>query len=176
MLECVNAALFPVFQTFTASVSQVFPAEDDINKHVEDNCKCVNAITVKIHFGVVFLFDFVVKTDVSTEIATPSQSTRFIFRNLRTIRADILICAFNTGLLHSKSVESLIGGGTEKTEIVIAAIRHMQHIRDIICCPVDTKTVEQVCLPLTCVHSCLVPNVPEIHLDPDYNKAVTEDV
>ncbi|XP_053501571.1 myosin VIa isoform X4 [Ictalurus furcatus] len=25
-------------KTFTASVSQVFPAEDDINKHVEDNC------------------------------------------------------------------------------------------------------------------------------------------
>ncbi len=29
-----------VFQNFQAPVNQVFPAEDDVNKHVEDNCEC----------------------------------------------------------------------------------------------------------------------------------------
>lgn len=28
-----------MFQTFLAPMSQVFPAEEDVNKHVEDNCK-----------------------------------------------------------------------------------------------------------------------------------------
>lgn len=28
-----------VLQTFLAPMNQVFPAEDDVNKHVEDNCK-----------------------------------------------------------------------------------------------------------------------------------------
>lgn len=28
-----------VFKTFLAPINQVFPAEDDVNKHVEDNCE-----------------------------------------------------------------------------------------------------------------------------------------
>lgn len=31
-----------VLQTFLAPMSQVFPAEDDVNKHVDDNCKCLH--------------------------------------------------------------------------------------------------------------------------------------
>lgn len=30
---------FCLFQTFLAPINQVFPAEDDVNKHVEDNCE-----------------------------------------------------------------------------------------------------------------------------------------
>lgn len=28
-----------MLQTFLAPMSQVFPAEDDVNKHVDDNCE-----------------------------------------------------------------------------------------------------------------------------------------
>lgn len=34
-----NTAVFSVLQTFLAPVNQVFPAEDDVSKHVEDNCE-----------------------------------------------------------------------------------------------------------------------------------------
>lgn len=30
-----------MLQTFLAPISQVFPAEDDVNKHVDDNCKSI---------------------------------------------------------------------------------------------------------------------------------------
>lgn len=32
-----------MFQTFLAPMSQVFPAEDDVNKHVDDNCKSTHS-------------------------------------------------------------------------------------------------------------------------------------
>lgn len=38
MIEsCFTSILF--WQIFTAQINQVFPAEDDVNKHVEDNCE-----------------------------------------------------------------------------------------------------------------------------------------
>ena len=35
-------------QTFLAPVSQVFPAEDDVNKHMEDNCESLCVLTVSL--------------------------------------------------------------------------------------------------------------------------------
>lgn len=32
-----------VLQTFLAPMSQVFPAEDDVNKYVDDNCKSTHS-------------------------------------------------------------------------------------------------------------------------------------
>lgn len=34
-----------VLQTFLAQINQVFPAEDDVNKHVEDNCEFPPSVT-----------------------------------------------------------------------------------------------------------------------------------
>lgn len=36
--------LILTLQTFLAPISQVFPAEDDVNKHVEDNCKYITSL------------------------------------------------------------------------------------------------------------------------------------
>lgn len=33
-----------LLQTLLAPISQVFPAEDDVNKHVEDNCKLMISV------------------------------------------------------------------------------------------------------------------------------------
>lgn len=40
---------FCALQTFLAPMSQVFPAEDDVNKHVDDNCKSTQS-AVKMVF------------------------------------------------------------------------------------------------------------------------------
>lgn len=36
-----SSLCFTSLQTFLAPINQVFPAEDDVNKHVEDNCESV---------------------------------------------------------------------------------------------------------------------------------------
>lgn len=39
-----------VLQTFLAPMSQVFPAEDDVNKHVDDNCKFAVPASFSLRF------------------------------------------------------------------------------------------------------------------------------
>lgn len=41
-----------LLQTFLAPINQVFPAEDDVNKHVDDNCKSTHSWLLKsfLHF------------------------------------------------------------------------------------------------------------------------------
>lgn len=39
-----------MLQTFLAPMSQVFPAEDDVNKHVDDNCKSTHSLLFKLYF------------------------------------------------------------------------------------------------------------------------------
>lgn len=48
MIEsCFTSILF--WQIFTAQINQVFPAEDDVNKHVEDNCEFVLPKVFSLH-------------------------------------------------------------------------------------------------------------------------------
>uniref|UniRef100_A0A8C1L444 Unconventional myosin-VI n=1 Tax=Cyprinus carpio TaxID=7962 RepID=A0A8C1L444_CYPCA len=107
-------------KNFQASVNQVFPAEDDVNKHVEDNCKCYCTFVANILIAVNPYFEI-------SKLYSPESIKQYQGRSLGTLPPHVYAIADKAyrDMKVLKMSQSIIvsgesgAGKTENTKFVL---------------------------------------------------------
>jgi len=112
--------LILTLQTFLAPISQVFPAEDDVNKHVEDNCKYITSLGPKVSRSILKLVMFIemlIFTWLPGSLMYLNEAT--LLNNVRIRYSKDLIYVSQMLVLNSRfSIHFYVFSNTQTTQVL----------------------------------------------------------